>query len=84
MEELGAKYVGLTELLQECDYISLHCPLTEETRHLIGRRELEKMKKTAILINTARGPVVDERRFMRRSKTDKLAEQALMSVKGNP
>lgn len=61
VEELGAKYVALTELLQECDYISLHCPLTDETRHLIGKQELKKMKKTAILINTARGPVVDEK-----------------------
>lgn len=60
-EQLGAKYVSLKELLGECDYISIHCPLTDQTYHLIGKTELEMMKKTAILINTARGPVVDEK-----------------------
>ena len=45
--------------LRQCDVLSLHCPLTPETRGLIGARELEKMKPTAILINTARGGLVD-------------------------
>ncbi len=52
--------VALDELLQNSDILSLHCPLSEKTRHLIGRDELKKMKKTAILINVARGPVVDD------------------------
>jgi len=52
--------VPLDELLAESDYISLHTPLTPETRHLIGAAELKAMKPTAVLINTARGPVVDE------------------------
>jgi glycerate dehydrogenase len=52
--------VGLSELLPQVDVVSLHCPLTEETRHLIGARELALMKKDAILINTARGGLVDE------------------------
>ncbi|MDX2463863.1 MAG: D-2-hydroxyacid dehydrogenase [Porticoccus sp.] len=47
-------------LIAEADVISLHCPLTEETRHLVGRRELAKMKNTALLINCARGGLVDE------------------------
>lgn len=47
-------------LINQADVISLHCPLTEETRHLIGRRELAKMKSTALLINCARGGIVDE------------------------
>jgi glyoxylate reductase len=59
--ELGAERLGLDELLASADVLSLHCPLTAETRHLIGARELELMKPTATLINTARGPVVDER-----------------------
>ena len=47
-------------LINQADVMSLHCPLTEETRHLIGRRELAKMKSTALLINCARGGIVDE------------------------
>ena len=57
---LRAQRLGLDELLASSDVVSLHCPLTEETRHLIGARELELMKPTATLVNTARGPVVDE------------------------
>jgi glyoxylate reductase len=52
--------VPLDELLERADYVSLHTPLTEETRHLIGRAELQRMKQTAYLINTARGGVVDQ------------------------
>jgi len=55
-----AAHVELDEGLRRADYVSLHTPLTGETRHLIGRRELALMKPTAYLINTARGPVVDE------------------------
>jgi glyoxylate reductase len=58
--ELGAHYVGLPDLLSESDFISIHTPLTNETRHLIGAEELERMKPEAILVNTSRGPVVDE------------------------
>lgn len=50
----------LDELLQSVDFLSIHVPLTDETRHLIGARELSLMKPTAVLVNTARGPVVDE------------------------
>ena len=61
LDKLGAKFVSLDELLSESDYISLHVPLTPETKYLIGANELAKMKKTAILINTARGPVINEK-----------------------
>ena len=57
--QLGARRVGLEELLQESDLISLHVPLTPETRGLIGADQLKRMKPQAILINTSRGPVVD-------------------------
>jgi glyoxylate reductase len=59
-EELGARYLGLEDLLLESDFVSIHTPLTEETRHLIGAEELEMMKPEAVLVNTSRGPVVDE------------------------
>ena len=56
----GARLVPLAELLREADFVSLHLPLTEETRHLLGEQELRLMKPQAILINTARGAIVDE------------------------
>jgi len=59
--ELGAEWSSLDELLSASDFVSLNCPLTEETRHMIGSRELELMKEDAVLVNTARGPVVDEK-----------------------
>ena len=58
--ELKATRVGLAELLRESDFVSLHTPLLPETRHLINAESLRTMKKTAYLINAARGPVVDE------------------------
>lgn len=58
--ELGAHYVSLEELLARADFVSLHTPLLPETRHLIDATRLRQMKKSAILINSSRGPVVDE------------------------
>jgi D-3-phosphoglycerate dehydrogenase len=57
---LGVELVGLGDLLRRADYVCLHCPLTEETRHLIGQAQLAVMKPSAYLINMARGPVVDQ------------------------
>jgi glyoxylate reductase len=58
--ELGATFVTLDELLARSDFVSLHTPLMPETRHLIDAARLRQMKRTAILINSSRGPVVDE------------------------
>ena len=58
--ELGVEYADMETILRESDFVSLHTPLSPQTRHLIGRRELAMMKPTAILINTSRGPVVDQ------------------------
>jgi glyoxylate reductase len=59
-KELDAQYFELNELLRQSDFVSIHTPLTEETTHLIGASELEKMKPQAVLVNTSRGPLVDE------------------------
>lgn len=55
----GPGHVPLEELLAQSDFVSIHCPLSEQTRGLIGEAELRAMKPTAILVNTARGPIVD-------------------------
>ncbi|MBN1538615.1 MAG: D-glycerate dehydrogenase [Candidatus Thermoplasmatota archaeon] len=64
-EGIGAHYRELDELLGESDFVSLNCPLTDSTRHLIGERELSLMKSDAVLVNTSRGPVVDEKALSR-------------------
>jgi glyoxylate reductase len=63
--EAGLTYVPLAKLLRVSDFVSIHAPLNDETRHQIGARELKLMKKTAFLINTARGPIVDEAALVR-------------------
>lgn len=57
---LGCRVVGLEELLEQADYVTLHVPMTDQTRHMIDARRLSSMKKTAFLVNTSRGGVVDE------------------------
>lgn len=59
-QELGLELVSAERLLRESDFVSVHVPLMPETLHLIGARELRMMKPTAVLVNTSRGPVVDE------------------------
>ncbi len=76
-EKYGAKYVSLEELLSRSDFISLHVPLTEKTRGLVGERELNLMKRSAILINTSRGPVVQEMELYRALKDKKIAGAGL-------
>jgi glyoxylate reductase len=63
--ELGLNYVALDQLLAESDFVSIHAPQKSETHHLIGARELALMKRTAFLVNTARGPIVDEQALVR-------------------
>jgi len=75
--ETGVKLTSLDELLAEADYVSLHTPLTAETRHLIGAAELKAMKPTAVLINTARGPVVDEPALVEALSSGEIAAAGL-------
>jgi lactate dehydrogenase-like 2-hydroxyacid dehydrogenase len=63
--ELGATYVDKETLLKESDFLTLHVPLLPETLHYIGEKELRMMKKTAVLINASRGPVVDEKALLK-------------------
>lgn len=58
-EKLGVRYVALEELLAKADYISLHCPLTPQTRYLINRRSIQSMKDGVYLVNTSRGALID-------------------------
>jgi glyoxylate reductase len=64
-QQLGAKKVPLVTLLKESDFISLHIPLTKQTHHLIDEKAFRLMKKTAVLVNTARGPIIDENALLK-------------------
>ncbi len=75
--ELGLEYKPLEELLKEADYVTLHVPLTKETYHLIGERELDLMKPTAYLINTSRGAVIDQKALYKALKERRIAGAAL-------
>jgi len=69
----GVELVELDELCRQCDYISIHAPLLPATKGLIGAKQFELMKATAILINTSRGPLVDEDALIDALKTGKIA-----------
>ena len=77
--ETGAMFTSLDDLLGMSDFVSLHVPLLPSTHHLIGDKELRKMKPTAYLINTARGPVIDEEALYHALK-DKCIEGAALDV----
>jgi glyoxylate reductase len=76
-KELGAAYCPLEELLRQSDFVSLHVNLNDETRGLIGADEFELMKSSAILINTARGPIVDQEALYQALHQNKIAYAAL-------
>lgn len=73
----GITYLPLDELLRESDFVSLHSPLNAQTRHQIGAREFGLMKKSAFIVNTARGPIVDEAALVRALRGKKIAGAGL-------
>ena len=73
----GISYVSLEELLRKSDYISLHCPLTDETRHLINKETISLMKKSAFVINTSRGAVINEADLIEALKENRIAGAGL-------
>jgi len=77
MEGLGAKSVDLNTLMKESDFVSIHVPLMKETHHLINAENLKLMKKTAYLINNARGPVIDEKALFQVLKEGRIAGAGL-------
>ena len=81
---LNASYVSLEKLLKEADFVSLHVPLTKNTYHMIGEDQLSLMKRTAYLINTARGPVVDEEALVKFLKEKRIAGAALDVFENEP
>jgi glyoxylate reductase len=84
LEALGARRVELSVLLAESDFVSLHVPLTAETEHLIDARALAQMKPSAYLINTARGPVVDEAALVEALRTRRIAGAGLDVYENEP
>jgi D-3-phosphoglycerate dehydrogenase len=81
---LGGKWIGLPELLTESDFVTIHCPLNEETRNMIGEQELAMMKPSAFLINTARGGIVNEESLYRVLQAQKIAGAALDVIEVEP
>ena len=77
MQVLHTRETPIGELLERSDFVSVHCPLTPETRHLIDAAALARMKPTAILVNTARGAIVDQQALIQALNDNQIAAAAL-------
>jgi len=82
--EVRAEMVSLDHLLSDADFVSLHVPLSQSTRHLIGKRELDLMKPTAVLINVSRGEVIDEAALAEALKQGRIAGAGLDVFENEP
>ena len=76
-EELGVEMTGLDDLLRLSDYLLVNCALTQETRGLVGERELSLMKPGAVIVNTARGPIIDQQALIRALENGRIRGAAL-------
>jgi D-3-phosphoglycerate dehydrogenase len=81
---LGGRWVGLEELFAESDFVTLHCPLNRETRHMVGERQLACMKRSACLVNLARGGIVDENALYDFLKEKRIAGAAIDVMETEP
>lgn len=81
---LGGRFVGLEELFSEADFVTLHCPFNKETRHLVGGPQLARMKKSAYLVNLARGGVVDEEALYQCLAEKRIAGAAIDVLQAEP
>jgi glyoxylate reductase len=82
--ELKVTYASLEQLLRESDFVTVHVPLMPSTKHLIGKKQLEMMKRTAVLINTSRGPVVDEKALVEALKSNVIFATGLDVYEDEP
>lgn len=83
-DENGVHFVSLEEVLKQSDYLSLHCPLNEHTKHMISMKELEMMKESAFIINTSRGALIDEKALIEALNTHEIAGAGLDVQEGEP
>lgn len=81
---IGAQKVALNTLLKQSDFVTLHVPLTDSTHHLISTKELKAMKSSAFLVNTSRGPVVDEKALVKALQTGQIAGAGLDVYENEP
>jgi glyoxylate reductase len=81
---LGIRFEDMSSLLRRSDFITLHTNLTTETQHLIGTEQFERMKRTAVLVNTSRGPIVDNMALYEALKSGKIAYAALDVTEPEP
>ncbi|MEG0566784.1 MAG: NAD(P)-dependent oxidoreductase, partial [Hungatella sp.] len=83
-QETGAHYVDLNQLLRESDFITIHSPLTEETKHMISTAQFKMMKPEAIIVNTARGGVIDEAALYEALKSGEIRGAGLDATVDEP
>lgn len=83
-QRLGVTYTDFERLLGESDFVSLHCALNKETHHLMGTRQFALMKRTAFLINTARGPIIDEAALVRALEEGRIAGAGIDAYENEP